>query len=275
MAGPYAPYYGLPKRLWEALEGSKIKLPSKKRPGNRPIERLVLEGVSFRYPGTKAGVKGIDLDLSGERSVALMGPNGSGKSTLGKLISGLQPPDKGSVEGNGSAFYLFQRPASMFFSETVADELHGLRPPGGCCELLGLLPLMEMDPALLSEGEKQRLGAAIALSSGKDLLVLDEPFKALDGPVAELVFCMLSAKDAPSHIIITNDPENASRCSRVVIMKDGTIRSTGAPEQVLSDPRLMAEFGWPVTPASVVARRAGIGRAAGFHEMLSRLEAAR
>ncbi len=251
-------FRGIPRLLWEGLSGVDIALPGPKGHRNCAVRKLVLEGVRFRYPGTKAVLRGVDLDLSGSSSVALMGRNGTGKSTLGKVIGGLLGPDTGTVEMDGECFYLFQRPGNMFFSTSVASEVKSIAQGEALLAKLSLEHLSERDPALLSEGEKQRLGLVLAVGSGAGILVLDEPFKALDGPMRQNVMELLDGRTTGAHIIITNDPGTAAWCGEVVVLTDGRVAARGPPDKVLCDPSVMRALGWPVPSACVISRRAGL-----------------
>jgi ABC-type multidrug transport system ATPase subunit len=248
---------GVPGILCESMSHLGLEVPGPSLRRNRRSGTLRLEGVRFRYPGDPSVIKDLDLDLTGSSSVALMGTNGAGKSTLGKLIAGLLRPDAGCIRRDGECFYLFQRPGNMFFSGSVKAELDGVPGRGRLLAELGLEALSDRDPSLLSEGEKQRLGLALALGSEADLLVLDEPFKALDTPMLERAFGLLGRKDKGAHLIITNDPGMAARCEEVVIMSNGRVMSRGPPDEVLCSVEVMRSLGWAVPAACVISRRSG------------------
>ena len=253
------------RTMGDALRGKLSPVEHGKRSG--PLS-LHLEGVYYRYPGSRGGIRGLDLSLEGVRSLALMGPNGSGKSTLGKTIASLITPDRGTVKVDGKVFYLFQEPSNMFFSETVEDELGGVDArKGKMLELLELSDLTRREPQLLSQGEKQRLAMVLALTSGGDLLVLDEPFRSLDGVMIQKVKGLLREAAAPPYIIITNDPEAASSADRMLVMKGGRIVGDGAPQELLSDPHMMKVLNWPMYGASVIARRSGMGGGGSYHQI--------
>ncbi len=249
---------GTPHLLWEAFSGIDLRVPLPKGHRNRTIGKLVLEGVRFRYPGTKDVLRGVDLDLSGSSSIALMGRNGTGKSTLGKVIARLLGPDSGNMEMDGECFYLFQRPGNMFFSTTVASEVRGIPSGQALLAELGIEHISDRDPALLSEGEKQRLGIVLSIGSGAEILVLDEPFKALDGPMRRKAMELLDRPTTGAHIIITNDPGTAAWCGEVVVLSKGRVAAKGPPDEVLCDPSVMHALGWPVPSACVISRRAGL-----------------
>ncbi len=250
--------------MGDALKGVLSPVEHRKRSGSLSIE---LRNVYFRYPGSGGGIRGLNLSLEGIRSLALMGPNGSGKSTLGKTIASLIVPDRGTVNVDGKGFYLFQEPSNMFFAETVEDELGGLdNEKMRLLERLELSGLAEREPQLLSQGEKQRLALVMGLTSGSDLLVLDEPFRSLDGVMIQKVKGLLREETTP-HIIITNDPEAASSADRMLIMRGGRIVGDGAPQDLLSDPRMMRKLDWPMYGASVIARRSGMGSGGSYHQI--------
>ncbi|MCK5773932.1 MAG: ATP-binding cassette domain-containing protein [Thermoplasmata archaeon] len=253
------------RTMGDALRGKLSPVEHGARAGYLSLQ---LEDVYYRYPGSRGGIRGLNLSLEGIRSLALMGPNGSGKSTLGKTIASLIAPDRGVVKVDGKVFYLFQEPSNMFFAETVEDELGGLDDEKiRLLETLELSGLTEREPQLLSQGEKQRLAMVLALTSGGDLLVLDEPFRSLDGVMIQRVKGLLRKEAAPPHIIITNDPEAASSSDRMLVMKGGRIVGDGPPQEILSDPHMMGELNWPMYGASVIARRSRMGSGGSYHQI--------
>jgi len=243
----------------------------------KDLPRLVLEGVSFRYPGGRTALRGIGLDLSGPGPLCVIGPNGSGKSTLGKLLCGLISPDTGSVSGAKNGFYLFQRPGSMMFNDTVEEELTCLanRVPSEVLEQLGLADLLESDPFSLSVGERQRLGIAMVWGSGAPFAVLDEPFKGLDNHSLKGVHDILRMPGFPPFIIITNDMDPAYLCPRLVIVDRGSIRFIGGPDDPLRAKETYDLFRWPVPGNILIGRAAGIEGAPSYMGIERALEGVR
>jgi energy-coupling factor transporter ATP-binding protein EcfA2 len=243
----------------------------------KDLPRLVLEEVSFRYPGGRTALRGIGIDLSGPGPLCLIGPNGSGKSTLGKLLCGLVHPDRGSVSGAENGFYLFQRPGTMMFNDTVEEELTCLarRVPSGVLERLGLSDLLESDPFSLSVGERQRLGIAMAWGSGAPFAVLDEPFKGLDHHSLKGVHDVLMMPGFPPFVIITNDMDPAYLCPRLVIMDRGSIRFIGGPDDPLRAKETYDLLRWPVPGNILIGRAAGIEGAPTYGEIERGLEGVR
>ena len=166
---------------------------------------LELEQVSFAWPQGREVLKGIDLTLSQEDTVALMGSNGSGKTTLGKVIMGILQPTAGEVRLAGRPIteyplaqrgkrigYVFQNPERHLFAATVADEIgfalkyRGLDPGEVQERVDEMLDLMELGqyaetfPFNLSHGEKQRLALAAVMALEPEFIILDEPSTGLD-----------------------------------------------------------------------------------------------
>jgi thiamine transport system ATP-binding protein len=167
-------------------------------------DALVVEGVSVRY-GDRTVLDRVELAVGPGEVVALLGPSGSGKSTLLQVIAGLQRPDAGRVSWAGSdltavpphlrGFGLVFQDALLFPHLDVAGNVrYGLRVAGGerptknqaaqrVAELLALVELPgygSRSVATLSGGEAQRVALARALAPAPRLLLLDEPFGALD-----------------------------------------------------------------------------------------------
>lgn len=152
--------------------------------------RVRARGVSKRY-GRRAVLDGVDLDLRDGEAVLLMGANGRGKSTLLRILAGLAPPDRGSVEVSGAVGYAPQdgglidhlRPAEHFVLfgrarglDRRAATLEGRR----IAEQLGWDALAAPVAGELSGGTRQKLNVALAALGEPDVLLLDEPYQGLD-----------------------------------------------------------------------------------------------
>ncbi|AZI37309.1 sulfate ABC transporter ATP-binding protein [Caenibius tardaugens NBRC 16725] len=225
-----------------------------------------LDNISKRYGGYQA-LDSINLDVRDGEFLALLGPSGSGKTTLLRIVAGLAFPDQGSVLFNGEDVtdlkvaerkvgFVFQHYA-LFKHMTVADNVgFGLsvrprraRPSKDAIraraeELLDLVQLRGLGnryPAQLSGGQRQRVALARALAVEPQLLLLDEPFGALDAQVRkELRRWLRHLHDQMglTSIFVTHDQEEALELAdRVVVMDHGVIEQVGTPEDVYMAPR--------------------------------------
>ena len=225
-----------------------------------------LDSISKRY-GSYDALRNIDLDVRDGEFLALLGPSGSGKTTLLRIVAGLAFPDQGSVLFNGEDVtglkvaerkvgFVFQHYA-LFKHMTVADNIgFGLsvrrrreRPAKAAIraraeELLDLVQLRGLGnryPAQLSGGQRQRVALARALAVEPQLLLLDEPFGALDAQVRkELRRWLRHLHDQMglTSIFVTHDQEEALELAdRVVVMDHGVIEQIGTPEDVYMSPR--------------------------------------
>ena len=214
--------------------------------------QLHIRSLSKRYPGV-AALDSVDLDIASGELIALLGPSGSGKTTLLRIVAGLLSPDTGRVlfgERDATRLSLRERNVGFVFQHyalfrhmTVADNIaFGLqcrpraqRPPRAEIarrveELLGLIQLPELGgryPDQLSGGQKQRVALARALAIDPGVLLLDEPFGALDAKVrVELRRWLrkLHERTGQTTLFVTHDQEEALELAdRVVVMRHGQI----------------------------------------------------
>jgi sulfate/thiosulfate transport system ATP-binding protein len=193
---------------------------------------------------------------------ALLGPSGSGKSTLLRVIAGLEHPDEGQVilegddvtrvapqkRGVGFVFQHYAAFKHMTVWENVAFGLRIRRRPRAevkqrVTELLDLVQLARLGdryPAQLSGGQRQRMGLARALAVDPKVLLLDEPFGALDARVRKELRLWLRRLHDETHtttVIVTHDQEEAMEVAdRVVVMNAGAIEQTAAPRELYDNP---------------------------------------
>jgi sulfate transport system ATP-binding protein len=216
--------------------------------------------------GSFVALRGVSFAVGTGELVALLGPSGSGKTTLLRIIAGLDTADSGTVlfdgddasqrsareRGVGFVFqhYALFRHMSVF--ENVAFGLRvrprAQRPTDADIkrrvnELLGLVQLDYLGdrlPSQLSGGQRQRVALARALAVEPRVLLLDEPFGALDAKVRQELRRWLRRLHAEIHltsVFVTHDQEEALElANRVVVMNEGEIEQDGTPGQVVEHP---------------------------------------
>jgi sulfonate transport system ATP-binding protein len=175
----------------------------------------------------------LDLDIRAGEFVALLGRSGSGKSTLLRILSGFDEDFAGDVEVAETRSIVFQEPRLLPWSRVLANVTLGL--PRHSAERLGLSALAEVGlddkadvwPITLSGGEAQRVSLARALVREPDLLMLDEPFGALDAltrlKMHDLVQ-KLCAKHHPAVLLVTHDVDEAiTLADRIIVLRDGRL----------------------------------------------------
>jgi sulfate transport system ATP-binding protein len=216
----------------------------------------------------------VSLDIRSGELIALLGPSGSGKTTLLRLIAGLEAPTNGAIYfGDEDASkksvqernvgFVFQHYA-LFRHMTVADNIgFGLkvrpsatRPEAAeirrrASELLDLVQLGGLEkryPAQLSGGQRQRVALARAMAIEPKVLLLDEPFGALDAQVRrELRKWLREIHDATGHttVFVTHDQEEALELAdRVVVMSQGNIEQVGTADDVYDQPSSPFVYGF-------------------------------
>ena len=222
---------------------------------------IVVSGVSKRFNGFVA-LDDVSVDVAGGSLTALLGPSGSGKSTLLRVIAGLERPDAGSISISGldvtgrapqerGVGFVFQHYAA-FKHMTVWDNIaFGLtirkRPKeqvrarvGELLELVQLEGLAKRYPAQLSGGQRQRMGLARALAVDPEVLLLDEPFGALDARVRKELRAWLRRLHDETHtttVIVTHDQEEAMEVAdEVVVMNRGRIEQIAGPLELYERP---------------------------------------
>ncbi|QNM97346.1 sulfate/molybdate ABC transporter ATP-binding protein [Chitinimonas koreensis] len=226
---------------------------------------IEIQSIAKRF-GNFVALDNVDLKVETGELLALLGPSGCGKTTLLRIIAGLETPDAGQIRFHGEdatgthvrerqVGFVFQHYAlfrHMTVFENVAFGLR-VRPkhtrPNEAeirrrvHELLGLVQLdwlADRYPAQLSGGQRQRIALARALAVEPKVLLLDEPFGALDTKVRKELRRWLKRLHEEVHVtsvFVTHDQEEALEVAdRVVVMNKGRIEQIGTPEQVYDAP---------------------------------------
>jgi sulfate/thiosulfate transport system ATP-binding protein len=224
--------------------------------------------------GNFQALKGVSLDIEPGELVALLGPSGCGKTTLLRIIAGLESADRGSILFAGedatelhvrerNVGFVFQHYA-LFRHMTVFDNVaFGLRMKPRATrpseaqikeKVHSLLNLVQLDwladryPAQLSGGQRQRIALARALAVEPRVLLLDEPFGALDAKVRKELRRWLRRLHDDLHvtsIFVTHDQEEALEVAdRVVLMNSGRIEQIGSPQEVWDHPASPFVYGF-------------------------------
>jgi sulfate transport system ATP-binding protein len=226
---------------------------------------IAVRNITKRF-GSFVALNDVSLDFPSGELTALLGPSGCGKTTLLRIIAGLEQADTGSVMLEGEEAidlsvrerkvgFVFQHYA-LFRHMTVFENIafglrvkpRGQRPSSGEIErkVHELLKLVQLDwladryPSQLSGGQRQRIALARALAVEPKVLLLDEPFGALDAKVRKELRRWLRRLHDELHvtsIFVTHDQEEALEVAdRVVLMNEGRIEQIGVPDEVYDHP---------------------------------------
>ncbi len=213
--------------------------------------------------GDFTALDGVTLEIEEGSLTALLGPSGSGKSTLLRIIAGLETADRGTVtlgdkdvtgvtpqeRGIGFVFQHYAAFAHMNVRENVAFGLRIRHVPKAeiktrvdeLLQLVGLSKWADQRPSQLSGGQRQRMALARALAIEPPVLLLDEPFGALDAVVrADLRAWLRRLHDerGTTTVLVTHDQEEAMEVSdRIAVMNQGRIEQVGSPRDVYDNPQ--------------------------------------
>jgi sulfate/thiosulfate transport system ATP-binding protein len=222
---------------------------------------IEVQNVSKRF-GTFTALRDVSVVVGDGALTALLGPSGSGKSTLLRIIAGLEVPDSGRVligaqevtatpartRGVGFVFQHYAPFKHMTVRENVGFGLSVRKRPKAeiearVKELLGLVRLdglADRYPSQLSGGQLQRMALARALAPQPEVLLLDEPFGALDAQVRGELREWLRRLHEEIHvttIFVTHDQEEAMEVAeQIVVMNAGQIEQAGAPRELYEQP---------------------------------------
>ena len=235
---------------------------------------ITAQDISKRF-GDFEALHGVSLEIPSGSLTALLGPSGSGKSTLLRVIAGLEVPDSGTVviderdattlppqkRGIGFVFQHYAAFKHMSVRENVAFGLKVRKRPKAevdarVKELLGIVGLAgyaDRYPSQLSGGQRQRMALARALAVEPSVLLLDEPFGALDAKVrAELREWLRRLHDEVhvTTVLVTHDQEEAMAIAdRIAVLNEGNIEQVGDPRELYEHPAtpFVMSFLGPVT----------------------------
>jgi sulfate transport system ATP-binding protein len=222
---------------------------------------IVVESVSKRF-GDFVALDDVSLEVRDGSLTALLGPSGGGKSTLLRVIAGLETPDSGAVSIAGedatskppqrrNVGFVFQHYAAFKHMTVAKNVAFGLtirkRPRDEIdARVEELLKLVHLDgfaqryPSQLSGGQRQRMALARALAVEPRVLLLDEPFGALDATVRKELRAWLRRLHDEVHVttvFVTHDQEEAMEVAeQIVVLNDGRIEQVGSPKELYEKP---------------------------------------
>ena len=222
---------------------------------------ILVRNATRRF-GDFTALDDVSVEIPSGSLTALLGPSGSGKSTLLRVIAGLERPDGGTVEIDGrdatslppqrrGVGFVFQHYAAfkhMTVRENVAFGLKVARRPRAeikarvteLLELVQLPGLADRYPAQLSGGQRQRMALARSLAVQPSVLLLDEPFGALDARVRQELRAWLRHLHDEVHVttvFVTHDQEEAMEVAdRIVVMNHGRVEQVGGPRDLYEHP---------------------------------------
>lgn len=242
---------------------------------------LTIDGVTKQYEQVPV-LKGITLDLEGGKALTLLGPSGCGKSTLLRIIAGFTHADQGDVRLDGQSILRVppshRETAMVFQSYTLFPHMrvldnvmfglkmrqiersHALQRAGEALEMVRLAHLADRYPSQLSGGQMQRVALARALVTEPRVLLLDEPFGALDKNLREemqVELRKLQKSLGVTTVCVTHDQQEAMVISDyIAVMNEGNVAQFGTPLEIYDAPQteFVARFigGSNILPAKVL-----------------------
>lgn len=238
---------------------------------NSTPDLVVARGLGRRY-GDFHAVRGLDLDVAAGSIVALIGPSGGGKTTTLRLLSGLEAPTDGTVRVFGRSprnlrrrdrrrlALLAQQPALVpeltlaeqvrFAADTRGVDRAGIMP---ALARVGLDGHADTRLADASGGMRRRTGLAATLIAEPELVFCDEPTAGLDPVVREDVWAWFRERRARGRamVVTTQHIDEAARCDRVIVLREGEIAVDSGPDDLLTHAGLREQVVVVVEPADV------------------------
>jgi cobalt transport protein ATP-binding subunit len=230
---------------------------------------IEVKDLHFSYTTGLEALKGINLTVDDGEFLAVMGQNGAGKTTLVKHFNGLLKPTTGEVLVDGvstqdvsvaklarNVGFVFQNPDHQLFSETVEEEIAFALKNFGFEEdvikkqvdwalnLLDVEQYRKTSPFMLSGGERKRVALASILAWDPHVIILDEPTIGQDHQQKEKLqqFIMQLNAQKKTVVVVTHDVEFVAECNpQVILMSQGKILAKGIAEEVLTNPKLVAQ----------------------------------
>lgn len=249
---------------------------------------VLVKDVSKNF-GSYLAIDHVSLEIKSNSLVALLGPSGSGKSTLLRLIAGLELPDSGSIwltdkeatyqriqdRNIGFVFQHFALFKHMTVRQNIAFGLEirkttKAKVKARVEELLELVQLSGLGgryPSQLSGGQRQRVALARALAVQPQVLLLDEPFGALDAKVRKDLRAWLRRLHDEVHVttvFVTHDQEEAMEVAdEIVVMNKGQVEQVGTPAEIYDHPATAFVMSF-IGPVNVLPSNSGIFQGNGF-----------
>ncbi|MEP7089015.1 MAG: ABC transporter ATP-binding protein [Nocardioidaceae bacterium] len=227
---------------------------------------LRLSAITHRHPGADhPTLAEVDLEVQDGQMLAVLGPSGSGKTTLLRVAAGLEPPRSGDVLLDGVSVLgvppegrdltvMFQKPhlfphLSVLDNVAFADRLRGRSRSQSRAAAQRYLDLVHLDdlalrrPRQLSGGQEQRVALARALAASRRVMLLDEPFSALDNILRASMHQLLGEVRAaldPTIVIVTHDLDEAGLADRVAVLVEGRIEQFDTIQALYTTPSTLA-----------------------------------